>query len=174
MLACTDVDYRPDGTARAAAVLFEDWINQTPTHELIIRLNNMQPYVPGEFYRRELPCLVAVLDLAVNLAGPLDAVIVDGYVTLDGAGHAGLGLHLYKYLQEALGRTVPVIGVAKTAFRGSAHALALRRGTSHSPLYITAAGIDVQEAAEHILAMAGPHRLPTLLKRVDQACRRAS
>ena len=77
------------------------------------------------------------------------------------------------YLYEALGRTVPVIGVVKTAFWGSAHAAPLRRGKSQSPLYVTAMGLDVAEAAHHIAVMAGPHRLPTLLKRADQACRRA-
>jgi deoxyribonuclease V len=169
MFAGTDVDYRPDGTARAAAVLFRHWTDETPLYELIARLDDVEPYQPGEFYRRELPCLNAVLELATLLTGPLDAVIIDGYVTLDAAGQAGLGLHLY----EALSKTVPVIGVAKTAFRGSEHAVALRRGGSLSPLYVTAAGIDMAEAAQHVAAMAGPHRLPTLLKRADQACRRA-
>lgn len=174
-LAATDVDYRPsaDGrqpdSARAAAVLFSDWANESPAHDLVARVDRVQPYTPGEFYRRELPCLLAVLDLAAQVAGPLGAVIIDGYVTLDSSGRAGLGLHLYR----ALGEHVPVIGVAKTAFQGSAHALALRRGHSGSPLYITAAGLEVQRAARLIATMAGPHRLPTLLKRADQLCRGA-
>ena len=102
-------------------------------------------------------------------AGPITAVVIDGYVTLDVAGRAGLGAYLY----GALGSSVPVIGVAKTAFQGSPHALPLCRGDSQRPLYITAAGMDIQLAARCIAQMAGPHRLPGLLKRADQVCRRA-
>lgn len=47
----------------------------------------------------------------------------------------------------------------------------LRRGTSRSPLYVTAAGMDATEAARHIAEMHGPHRIPTLLKRIDRLCR---
>jgi deoxyribonuclease V len=39
---------------------------------------------------------------------------------------------------------------------------------------VTAAGIDVEEAARHVAAMHGNYRVPTLLKRVDSACRQAS
>lgn len=43
------------------------------------------PYQPGEFYRRELPCLLAVL-----ACGPVaEVIVVDGYVWL-GPERAGL------------------------------------------------------------------------------------
>lgn len=167
MIACTDVDYRPDGSARAAALRFAEWSDAQPLSEWTERIDRAEPYVPGEFFRRELPCLLAVLERVRQMAGPLSAVVIDGYVTLDAAGTPGLGAHLY----AALGEAVPVVGVAKTAFRGSPHALAVCRGSSRSALYITAAGIDPEEAARSVQAMAGPHRLPTLLKRVDQLCR---
>ncbi|ULH14697.1 endonuclease V [Deinococcus sp. KNUC1210] len=174
MLVCTDVDYRPEpsGTgdsARAAAVLFRDWPDAAPAHELVQRLDEVLPYQPGAFYQRELPCLLAVLEAATQVAGALTAVVIDGYVTLDAAGRAGLGAYLY----GALGRSVPVIGLAKTAFQGSPHALPLCRGDSQRPLYITAQGVDVREAARCVAQMAGPHRLPALIKRADQVCRRA-
>ncbi len=169
MLVCTDVDYRPDDTARAAGLSFREWADATPMGEWVTRIDRVQPYQPGEFYRRELPCLLALLEQAGDAECPLEAVIIDGYVTLDAADTPGLGAHLY----EALGRAVPVIGVAKTAFRGSAHALAVCRGSSQSPLYVTAVGTDPNEAARRVQQMAGPHRLPTLLKRVDQLCRSA-
>jgi deoxyribonuclease V len=38
-------------------------------------------------------------------------------------------------------------------------------------LFITAAGVSLERAADYIKAMHGPFRLPTLLKRVDQLCR---
>jgi len=66
---------------------------------------------------------------------------------------------------------LPVIGIAKTEFAGAVHAVPVLRGISQRPLYVTAAGIDPRQAAARILAMAGPHRLPTMLKRVDRLCR---
>jgi deoxyribonuclease V len=45
------------------------------------------------------------------------------------------------------------------------------RGRSKVPLNVTAVGIDAAEAAECIRRMDGRHRIPTLLKRVDQLAR---
>jgi len=64
-----------------------------------------------------------------------------------------------------------VIGVAKTAFRSATHAAAVRRGTATRPLYVTAAGVTVAEAAKLVATMAGPHRLPDALRRVDRLSR---
>ncbi|THF71355.1 endonuclease V [Deinococcus sp. Arct2-2] len=166
ILACVDVDYREDGSARTAALLFENWGDAQETEVRLHTVPQTAPYVPGAFYKRELPCLLPVLE---PLAPQLAAVVIDGYVTLDAQESPGLGWHLF----DALGGAVPVIGVAKTAFRGSAHAQAVQRGSAIRPLYVTAAGIDVLDAAEHLRQMAGPHRIPTLLGRVDRACREA-
>src|SRR5947209_894733 len=108
MLACVDVDYR-DENALAACVLFRDWTDAVPSAELIRLIEHVEPYVPGQFYKRELPCLLGVL---ADVPEPLDAVIVDGYVWLKDEQTPGLGGHLF----EALARKVPVIGVAKTRF----------------------------------------------------------
>ncbi len=161
--ACLDVDYR-DQEAVAACVLFAAWTDDQPVRTVIERVFPVAPYVPGAFYVRELPCLLAVLRPVLPL---LDMIIVDGHVWL-GDGRPGLGTHLY----AALGEQVPVIGVAKSAFPG-APGVDVRRGQSARPLYVTAAGLEAREAARHIEGMHGAHRLPTLLKRVDQACRQA-
>ena len=39
------------------------------------------------------------------------------------------------------------------------------------PLYVSAVGVDLVNAADNIRRMHGPHRLPTLLKQVDGLCR---
>jgi deoxyribonuclease V len=41
------------------------------------------------------------------------------------------------------------------------------RGKSKQPLYISAVGLSISQAAEHVHSMHGPYRIPTLLKRVD-------
>jgi deoxyribonuclease V len=163
MLAVLDVDYR-DEAARAAGVLFDDWGDETPSREIVRQIEQVEPYVSGQFYKRELPCLLAVLR---EIDGSLEAVIIDGYVWLQDEQTPGLGGHLY----EALGRKVPVIGVAKTRFASATLAREVRRGDSEKPLHVTAAGMDVEEAARLVKMMHGPYRLPTMLKRVDQLCR---
>jgi len=161
MLACVDVDYRPDH-AIAACLTFADWLDSSPASTVVSRIDDVEPYTPGQFYKRELPCLLEVLR---PFREQLDVVIVDGYVWL-GEARPGLGAHLY----EALGRKVAVIGVAKTHFNG-ALAEEVVRGTASRPLYVTAAGIDAVDAAANVRSMHGAYRLPTLLKLVDRACR---
>lgn len=114
--------------------------------------------------RRELPALRAVL----TGAGRLDLLVVDGYVDLDPHGRPGLGAHLHAE------SGVPVIGVAKTRFRGATHAIEVHRGNASRPLYVTAAGIPTGKAAELVRRMAGPYRLPDALRRVDVISRMTS
>jgi deoxyribonuclease V len=168
VIVALDVDYRQRATPRAnevvaAAVGFAAWSADHASAEVVVT-SDAPPaaYVPGAFYQRELPHLLGVLAL---VPPPIDAVIVDGYVWLE-PGKPGLGARLY----EALGGATPVIGVAKTRY-ASATAVEVLRGDSARPLYVTAAGIDATDAAAHLASMAGSHRIPTLLKRVDQLCR---
>ena len=161
MLACVDVDYRGTG-AVAACVLFRAWDDAGSAAERVEAIAQVAPYQPGQFYRRELPCLLSVL---ATVAEPLETIVVDGYVWLSD-DRPGLGAHLY----EALGRRAAVIGVAKTRFAG-AEAEPVIRGGSRRPLYVSAAGLDRARAAHCIAEMHGHYRLPTLLRRVDQLCR---
>lgn len=166
MLACVDVDYR-DHEAVAACLRFRDWPDASSSEELVVHLPPAAPYRPGQFYERELPCLLAALR---QMGEPeLDCILIDSYVWLDGSGKPGLGAHLY----EALARRTPIIGVAKTSFAGSSFAVPVQRGSSQVPLYITAVGLAVQEAAACVKRMHGSYRIPTLLKRVDRLCRDA-
>jgi deoxyribonuclease V len=162
MIAALDVHYDDaEHRATAAAVIFENWNDAHPAAEYTASISDIEPYVPGEFFRRELPCLLAVIE---KIPEPLHAIVVDSYVTL--GDKPGLGQHLF----ERLGSRILVIGVAKTEFH-AARAVDLCRGVSQSPLYITAAGVDPNEAARFIQQMHGPHRIPTLLKQVDRRAR---
>jgi deoxyribonuclease V len=163
MIACVDVDYR-DAGAVAACVAMGDWADAESQIDLVARIEHVEEYVPGQFFRRELPCLKNVL---ASLPAPPHVIVVDGYVWLADESMPGLGAHLF----DALGRTVAVVGVAKTQFRGATAARPVLRGTSRRPLYVTSAGMPIVEACQHIQAMHGPFRIPTLLKKVDQLCR---
>ncbi len=160
--AALDVHYnKPARTAIAAAVVFPQWEDAEPVAEYTASCAGIEPYVPGEFFKRELPCLLAVLE---KVQQPLGLIIIDGYVSL--GDKPGLGMHLW----EALHRSTPVIGVGKTHFH-SAPSIEITRGHSHSPLFVTAVGIEPAAAGESIRQMHGPFRIPTLLKRADRLAR---
>lgn len=164
LVAGLDVDYR-DTVAVAAGVWFRGWSASETEAEVVTTIQEVAPYQPGEFYRRELPCLLAVL-----ARGPAaGVVVVDGYVWL-APERAGLGAHLY----AALGERTVVIGVAKSRFAGATDAVPVYRGSSRSPLYVTAAGVSAAEAAGWVASMNGPYRVPSLLKRADQLARRGN
>jgi deoxyribonuclease V len=168
VIACIDVYYQeaPAGTttATAACVVIPSWRATTPSIELVRKLDDIAEYIPGQFYKRELPCALAVIEL---VEPPLELIVIDGYVVLDAAGTLGMGGHLY----EALDRRIPVIGVAKNRFASATSAIEVFRGGSKRPLYVTALGVDPQAAANDVERMHGEHRLPTVLKRVDRLCR---
>ncbi|MGE5220184.1 MAG: endonuclease V [Chloroflexota bacterium] len=163
MIACTDVYYGAT-EAVAACVLFRDWPDDRSYLELTDRLENPADYEPGWFYRRELPALLSV---AKKLPERPEVIMIDGYVWLGQESYPGLGAYLY----EALGGASAVIGVAKTLFKEGPAVRDVRRGTSIRPLYVTAAGMDLNEAAERVVQMHGKFRIPTLLKKVDRLCR---
>jgi deoxyribonuclease V len=156
-----DVHYPVEGGADAALVVAGDDRFATLVAERVSHLPAVEPYRPGSFFARELPALRAVLDGA----GPLDLLIVDGYVDLDPQGRPGLGAHVHAEFG------VPVVGVAKSAFHGATHAVAVRRGGATRPLYVTAAGLAVTDASRIVANMAGRYRIPDALRRVDALAR---
>lgn len=101
-----------------------------------------------------------------KLIQPARLLLIDGYVWLPG-GQPGLGV----YLWEAMGKTVPVVGVAKSPWREHDGALPVLRGGSRRPLWVSSQGLDLEEAARRVQGMHGEHRLPTMLKLADTICR---
>lgn len=164
MILAVDVSYSED-VAAVAGVVFRNWGDHHAQSEIISFAEVPAEYEPGQFYKRELPCILKLLrehDLKP------DCIVVDGFVYLDGKTLPGLGKHLF----DALGGKVPVIGVAKKQYKGIGAEYEIYRGTSGKPLYITAAGMELEEAQAYIGNMYGTHRIPALLKRADQLARR--
>ncbi len=162
MIAALDVQYDDTTrTARGGCVVFDDFSSAVATSTYSVLVDNIEPYVPGQFYKREMPVLMALL--AVLPVVP-SVVIIDGYVSL-GPDRPGLGAHLF----AALGPGVSFIGVAKTEFVGAA-ALTIQRHNTKS-LYVNSCGMDPGWAAYSIRDMAGPFRIPTLLKQADRIAR---
>ncbi|AKT41200.1 endonuclease V [Chondromyces crocatus] len=167
MIACVDVSYG-EHRAAAACVLLRSWEAEREDRAHLAHLDDVAPYQPGAFYLRELPCILAVLR---QVEVPLTAIVIDGYVWLSSDGRPGLGARLF----DALDDQVPVVGVAKTSFHGADDfAIPLLRGQSKKPLHVTAVGTEPANAAAWVQRMHGPHRIPTMLQRVDWLCRQAN
>ena len=154
--------YYYDNKAKTVCIAFSGWTeneNYIITSEI---LENIEEYKPGEFYRRELPCILSLLK-KYDLSN-VEAIIVDGFVYLDDDNKLGLGGYLYKALENK----IPVIGVAKTNFATiEKNKKLLLRGESTKPLYITSIGIELDSATECIGSMSGNYRIPNLLKHLD-------
>ena len=108
MLLALDVHYSENAN-KAVGVLF-DWDDKEPKETIMAFIDKIAEYTPGEFYKRELPCVLKIIE-QVKLDS-VEAIIIDGYIYVDNDGAFGLGGILY----ETINKSVPVIGVAKTSF----------------------------------------------------------
>ncbi len=161
MILAFDTYYYED-KAKTVAIQFEKWQDTEETNVYEETLSGISEYVSGEFYKRELPCIVSLL-AQINLT-QCEAIVIDGFVILNDERKLGLGGYLY----EKLNPRIPIIGVAKNNFaKINTEKKAVLRGESKKPLYITTMGIDLDFAAQKIKEMAGEYRIPDILKKVD-------
>ncbi len=163
MKAALDVHYDSDGST-AACVVFEKWTDSIPTDIIRTIGDRPSPYRPGRFFERELPCLMAVIERAGRR---FDTIVIDGYVHLKAEVGKGLGVCLF----ESLSYAPAVIGVAKTPLEVADRFVPICRGKSRRPLFVSAMGCSMDYAAQSILGMHGPYRIPTLLKLADHHAR---
>ena len=155
--------YYFDGKAKTVCLEFQEWNQSTDFKIHTEIIDNVSEYIPGEFYKRELPCILSLLD-KIDLK-KAEAIVVDGFVYLDDEKKYGLGGYLY----EKLNQEIPIIGVAKTNFASiEKDKRSLFRGDSQKPLYVTAIGIELDDAFRKVESMAGEFRMPTLLKEMDR------
>lgn len=169
MLLAIDVHYtqlKDNTTAVVAGVLFDDWSDEKPMDIYLSHIDHVVEYESGQFYKRELPC---ILSLIKEHELKPECIVIDGYVHFGSEAQAGLGMYLY----NALDKSIPIIGVAKNAFKALQNDTDIQvfRGTSAKPLYVTTVGMTQSEALAHIQSMHGDHRMPTLLKLADSLCR---
>jgi len=162
MITAVDVNYRDNGSARAAAVVFEHFSDAVPYSAYTADIPQVEAYIPGQFFRRELPCIIAVLEI---IREAVSIIIVDGYVML--GDRPGLGFHVWQQLRQEKA----VIGVAKSPYTDS-NALTVIRGSGKNPLYVTSVGIEPAIAAGWVRRMEGKYRIPTLLKYADSLSKR--
>ena len=167
MIYCFDTYYFDD-YAQTCCIGIATWESEIVAFQLTETINEIHDYESGSFYKRELPCLISMIE-KIDLDPTEDVLLIDGFVVLDDDGKFGLGGYLYEHLN----REIPVIGVAKNNF-ATINQLKREvvRGESTKPLYVTALGIDLDEASENVSRMHGEFRMPTMLKLVDGCCRK--
>lgn len=163
-----DTYYFDHDKANTICLAFENWDSPVPDYEFSEIKDGVEEYIPGQFYKRELPCILSLLEKIRIQIKEISCIIIDGFVYLDDEMKPGLGKHLF----DALNGEIPVIGVAKTNFATvEKYKLPLKRGNSETPLYISSVGIDMETAYDFIKKMHGDFRIPTLLKKVDTLTR---
>lgn len=161
MLVAVDVHYK-ESYAKTVLLLFDEWQSEIPSNLVEVTIDSVASYVPGEFYKRELPCITEALK-QIDLQ-KVTLLIVDGHVYVDNKMSYGLGGYLYAALHEK----IPVAGIAKTKFQGNEETVSeVYRGGSKKPLFVSAIGTDKDRIAEKVKRMHGEFRLPYLLKLMD-------
>lgn len=103
--------------ARTVAGIFFDYADKQFKEIVITRTDNIAEYEPGNFYKRELPPILDVLDEIYRKGYKLDTIIVDGYVHMcedDGKTyHPGLGKRLADALVGTNLEGIDIVGIAK-------------------------------------------------------------
>lgn len=165
-----DTYYYSDNDAYTVGILFLNWQDKKPQNIVSCHTSEFAPYIPGEFYKRELPGVLDLIDM-IDMS-EVGTIILDGFVWLPD-NTWGLGMHLWERL-GFLDR-LNILGLAKTKFSGCEdNSLPIFRNKSTNPLWINTnhpdggkGKIGNQEAVERIKQMHGKGRLPDLLKLLD-------
>ena len=170
--------------AKTVGVIFENWEDPEPLEIVSSWSESFGQYIPGEFYKRELPCIMDLIQKKVPNIKDYECIILDGLARLPGSASEGLGLHLESELEKVYPdfRDAPgnidiggpaIMGVAKTKFKGIDEddgTCKVYRGTAKNPLYTNTTWIKMSSAmaADYLKRMHGPYRIPTLLKILDR------
>ncbi len=123
MILALDTAYSNTNSV-TAGVLFKNWQSESADTTFISRLAPLKEYQSGQFYKRELPCILNLLNEHSIRA---EILIIDGNVFLDGHGRPGLGKHLY----DALNGCSQIVGVTKNRFDSLTDNNAVHRGYRH-------------------------------------------
>jgi deoxyribonuclease V len=163
MILAIDVQYKANN-GFVCGITFNSWKSQSIQQVYYVIVKNVKEYIPGKFYKRELPCILHLLD---SISEPIKTIVIDGYVYLDGKTKMGLGAHLSRCISD----DINIVGVAKKPFITLNEGAQIYRGKSKKPLYISCLKDELTLQKTNILSMYGEHRIPILLKKVDSLCR---
>ncbi len=169
-VAGVDVGFEEKGAVTRAAVVVLDFMSLQLEEHAVARLPTRFPYVPGLLSFREVPAVLAAMEMLSCLP---DMLLCDG----QGIAHPrrmGIACHLGVLLD------IPAIGVAKSRLTGQHEAVAeekgawqplldkgetigtvLRTRSRVKPLYISPGHrVSLQSARELVMSCVTRYRLP--------------
>jgi len=76
VILAVDVQYS-DRTGSVAGVLFNNWTDSKPFKEYLSIIDDICEYESGQFYKRELPCILKLIN--EHSISPT-VLVIDGYV----------------------------------------------------------------------------------------------
>lgn len=167
MILAIDVYYTDSGY-KTCGVLFEKFDSKEPIKVLTLKSHKpVQEYIPGQFYKRELPCIIEFLKF--YKIHP-DYLIIDGYINLlfdNGSITRGIGAYVKVTLENMHGyEHTKIIGIAKSSFaRNDEISIKVCRGRSKNPLYVQSQ--DNSITSQVVENMYGQYRIPEMLKIMD-------
>ncbi|WP_420481545.1 endonuclease V [Actinopolymorpha pittospori] len=97
-VGAVDVHYDDMGGTKAALVVCGEPSFSTVKSEHVADISRTVPYESGALFKRQLPCIQAVL----ALGPPLELLVIDGHATLDPQGRPGLGAHAAEALDAPM------------------------------------------------------------------------
>ena len=172
-----DSYYYSDTNCYSVGVVFNYWNSKKPDYILESTVSEFAPYIPGQFYKRELPGILSIIH-QVNL-NEFDTIILDGFTNLIDSSLnplPGLGEKLDEELEITNRHGLSIIGVAKSLFgKSDTISLPLYRGQAKTPLWISVSSgsdIDLATAKNYIKSMYGNSKLPDILKFLDKYTKR--
>jgi deoxyribonuclease V len=147
-------------------IIFDDWQQSEPIETISCYTRTYKQYNPGNFHWRELPGIIKLLK-QVDITH-IDTIIVDANVFIyrNNTVSDGLGKHLYDAIYKRR-EDIKIIGICKSLCGDNEAYVKVFRGHSKKPLYITSYNIDTAQCAEYVKNMKGAHRIPKLLKMLD-------
>lgn len=94
--------YYKETCAKVVGVIFQEFSDEKPLDIISIEINNLEEYESGQFYKRELPGILKLLE-KIN-QNEFDTILLDSHTWLwekdSKAPKPGLGAHLYGWLEN--------------------------------------------------------------------------
>lgn len=179
MILITDVFYNEnENAAHIGAITIEDWTSTTIAKQWEIDKKGIDcEYIPGQFYKREMPCLIELWNtISDEDKKNIDTIIVDGFYDI-WDGRPGLGHHFHDWLIDN-GYDVEVVGIAKNPCRETNEFTlpvyrteASKTSKWRNALWVNGSNME-HNYQEKVLKMDGKYRIPTMIKHVDKLSRK--
>lgn len=167
--------YYYDGYSYTVCGAFESWNSEKVKFFVSNRRKGIDAeYIPGELYKRELPCIMQCLS-HIKIDN-VTSMVVDGFawvVDEEGNQVPGLGKRLQDAVLKEYGKNISVIGIAKNPYHKKIpNCEEVYRGISKKPLYVTCTeNAFVNHYAINVELMFGEFRIPDIIKSIDTRTR---